>query len=374
VKRAQRTILISGNSSWYLWNFRRNVVGALSDRGMEVVAVSPKDNYSRRLAALPRTRWIDWPLSLNDANPVEELWSLLRFVGIVRLIRPDFVINHGMKANIYGGLACRLLSVPYANSVTGLGMKLAKSGLRPRALARLYAFACNHAHSLFIQNYDDLAVLRSAALSPDVATVRTMGSGVDLAHFAFEPMPRGDVRTFLFVGRLQEDKGIWDFVEAARIIRTEFPDTRFVAAGSQTFANRGAVSDEVLNDWNREGVVQLVGDQEDVRPWLARAHALVLPSHGGEGVPRAILEAAAMGRPSIATDVPGCRDAVVGDSTGYLVPKHDIPALVDAMLRICKASDDELAAMGQAARSDAEARFSDAQLIEAVIAAVEAAR
>jgi glycosyltransferase involved in cell wall biosynthesis len=367
----RRTVFIVGGTSWYLWNFRRNVVAALVAREMDVIIAAPADEYSARLAELPGVRWIDWQVALNGASPAQELMSLLRYFKIVRQVRPDFVINHGIKANVYGGLTCRLLSIPYANSVTGLGMMLTKSGMGPRALGRLYAFACNRARILFVQNYDDLDELRGAGLSEHVAVLRTIGSGVDLAHFAYVPMPCGSGRTFLFVGRLQRDKGLWDFVEAARKVQEEYPDARFIAVGSTTFANRGAVPDKILEDWKREAVVEFTGHHDDVRPWLANANVLVLPSHGGEGVPRVLLEAAAMGRPAISNDVPGCRDAVIPGQTGYLCPPHNVPALIDAMRQICRATDDELASMGQAARSDAEARFSDTQLVGATIAAVQ---
>jgi glycosyltransferase involved in cell wall biosynthesis len=208
-------------------------------------------------------------------------------------------------------------------------------------------------------------------LSEEVKTVRTMGSGVDLRHFAFLAMPVGEGRTFLFVGRLQRDKGIHDFVEAARIVHSQHPDARFVAVGSQKFANRGAVSDQALEEWKREGIIEFAGHQDDVRPWVEKAHVLVLPSHGGEGVPRAILEAAAMGRPSISNDVPGCRDAVIQGQTGYLCAPQDVPALIDVMREICRATDDQLASMGRAARADAEARFSDTQVVAATIAAIQ---
>jgi glycosyltransferase involved in cell wall biosynthesis len=364
-----RRILIAAGTSWYLWNFRHKVISALADNGMDVVVVAPEDEYSERLAALPGVRWIDWPLALDGANAVQELSSVLRYVRIVRRVRPSFAINHGIKANIYGGLACRLLATPYANNATGLGI-LARRGLGARGLGKLYAFACNRARSLFVQNLDDLAVLRGFGLSKSVPIVRTVGSGVDLTHFAFAPMPAGRGRTFLFVGRLQRDKGIRDFVEAARVMRAEGREAQFIAVGSRAFANRGAVPDELLADWKREGIVEFADHQEDVRPWLAKAHVLVLPSRG-EGMPRVILEAAAMGRPSIATDVPGCRDAVVPGETGYLFPANDVPALVDAMRQICRAADEQLASMGRAARADAEARFSDARLVEATIAAVQ---
>ena len=368
--QACRKVLMAAGTSWYLWNFRRNMIEAVSRREMEVVIVAPEDEYSQRLGALPGLRWIDWPLALDSASPVEEISSFLRYLRIVRQARPDFVINHGIKPNVYGGMACRLLCIPYANNVTGLGMMLTRPGFGSRILGKLYAFASNRARVLFIQNFDDLADLRAAGVSKNVAIVRTFGSGVDLSHFAFVPMPSGRGRTFLFVGRLQREKGIYDFVEAARIVRSAYPSARFAAVGSQKFANRGAVSDRVLEDWKREGLIEFAGNQEDVRPWLAKAHVVVLPSRR-EGMPRVILEAAATGRPAISYDVPGCRDAVIPGQTGYLCTAEDVSSLSDAMRKICQATDEELASMGQAARADAEARFSDTQLVEATIAAIQ---
>jgi glycosyltransferase involved in cell wall biosynthesis len=368
-----RPILISGSTSWYLWNFRRNVIAALVEAGWEVLAVAPEDEHSERLAAMPGVRWIDWQLALDGANPLEELSSLLRFASIVHRTRPRFILNHGIKPNVYGGLVSRFRSIPYANSVTGLGMMLTRSGVGPRTLGKLLVFACNRARALFIQNYEDLEVLRGIGLSNDVDIIRTMGSGVDLSRFAFAAMPPASPeRVFLFVGRLQQDKGIGDFIEAARKLRREFPLSHFVVVGSRRHANRQAVADDVLRDWNDEGIVEFVGHQEDVRPWLEACHALVLPSHGGEGIPRVMLEAAAVGRPTIASDVPGCRDAIVAAKTGYLHPPRDGEALLAAMRTLCEATDDDLAMMGRAARADAEARFSDHHLVEATLAMLDA--
>lgn len=364
-------IVITGGTSWYLWNFRRNAIIALAAAGWEVIAVAPRDEHSRLLEELDGVRWLEWTVDMNGARPGEELAALLRLVGIIRRTGPQFVLNHGIKSNIYGGLACRFLKIPYANNITGLGMMIGRSGLGPKALARLYAFACGRARTLFIQNENDLETLRDAGLTLSMPVVQTVGSGVDLDHFAFAPLPTGArQRVFLFVGRLQRDKGIFEFVDAARLLRAEFPSARFVVVGSVRHANLQAVPADVLQRWSDEGVVEVAGHQDDVRPWLAAAHVLVMPSHGGEGVPKIILEAAATGRPTIASDVAGCRDAVMNEVTGLICKPRNTAALLAAMRQVATADDRELTAMGRAARMHAENCFSDVHLINAILAAV----
>lgn len=365
-------IVISASTSWYVWNFRRKLLSALVDAGWNVTVLAPEDEHSRRLDAIPRVEWRDWPLSLFGSSPIEELGSLLKGVKILRHLRPHFVINHGIKPNIYLGVASRVLRIPYANSVTGLGMRVQAGGFSAAALARLYALSCNGAQKIFVQNLDDMDLLRTFGLSPEIPVIRTIGSGVDLSHFALAPMPdRGTARTFIFAGRLQRDKGIYEFVEAARSLRSRHPEVRFVIVGSTRHANRDAVPSEMLSKWGDEGISEFAGHQDDIRPWISSAHVLVLPSHGGEGVPKVLLEAAALGRPVIASNVPGCRDAVVPNVTGCLHEPRDTGDLVKAISRFVDKSDEEIEEMGRAMRKDAEDRFSDEVLLSHMLAMVQ---
>ncbi|MCR9150540.1 MAG: glycosyltransferase family 4 protein [Rhodobacteraceae bacterium] len=352
-------VMLCAGSSWYLWNFRRNLVRHFAASGWQICAVAPEDEWTERLSALERTSYVRWPVSLDGAMPLEEAASLRSLAGILRREEPDFVLNHGIKANVYGGLCCRGRSIPYANVVSGLGMRMSRQGIVASGLARLYSFACSGGVALIVQNTADLEFLRRNGLSPRLPIHQVMGSGVDLAYFRPEGRldPRG--QSFLFVGRLQRDKGIHDFVAAAALVRKESPSVRFVVVGDTRHANSGAVSDVELDCWRREGIVEFVGQCEDVRPWLARATTLVVPSHGGEGMPKVILEASASGRPVIATDVPGCRDAVVPGLNGWLCPPGDPEALAKAMRDVLRMAAAQLEEMGVAARKRAEEAFSD---------------
>lgn len=365
-------VALCAGTSWYLWNFRRNVIGYFSERGWQVCLIAPEDNWTERLASLPGVGYVPWPVSLCGAALPEEISSLRRLHGILRQEKPDFVFNHGIKANIYGGLACRVQSVPYANVISGLGMRMSQPGIFAAALARLYTFACSGGAAVIVQNRSDLEFLRKSGLSPRLPVRQTMGSGVDLAHFTPERAPEGHAPCFLFVGRLQKDKGIYEFVEAAAQVRTDFPFARFVVAGDVHHANSGAVSKAVLDAWRRQEAVEFVGHQDDVRPWLACATALVMPSHGGEGMPKAMLEAAAAGRPALASDVPGCRDAILPGRTGWLCPARDSVALAEAMRNILRTDTAVLAKMGAAAREWAMEAFSDEETARISFALAEA--
>jgi glycosyltransferase involved in cell wall biosynthesis len=184
------------------------------------------------------------------------------------------------------------------------------------------------------------------------------GSGVDTERFpALPPPPPPPV--FVMMARLQREKGVEDFVEAARLLRPRFPSARFVVLGSARFANQSVIPDATIAAWIAEGVVEFPGHAADVRPWLVQAHAIVLPSHGGEGMPRSLLEAASSARPAIASDVPGCRQAIIAGQTGLLHAPSDPHALAAAMERFMQLSPEAAAGMGMAARRLAEDRFSE---------------
>lgn len=354
-----RDVAMVSGTAWYLWNFRRSVITALVADGWTVHAIAGPDDWSAQLAALPGVEVYDWPVSLDGANPVQEFSAFLRLTRLIAGLRPVIVFNNGIKANVYGGLAARLLRKRYVNNISGLGLRIRRQDRMGRVLARLYAIASNRAAALLVQNPDDLAFLQNNGLSSDCLSIRTMGSGVDLAHFAPAPYPAFPPFRALFVGRLQEDKGIHDFIAAARLVKAQNPLISFTVVGSAQHANAGAVPEEMIARWHQEGIAEFAGHQADVRPFLARSHVLVMPSHGGEGMPKVILEAAAMGRAAIVSDIDGCRDCVVPSKTGLLVPPRDPQDLARKILDFHDGFDALYADMSSTARAHAEATFSD---------------
>jgi glycosyltransferase involved in cell wall biosynthesis len=366
---APRKILLVANTCWYLYNFRGGLVRALVADGHDVVAVCPEDQYVPRLQAAG-VRWADWPLDRAGMGPLGE-WSALRALQrIYRRESPDLVHHFTIKSILYGTWAARRSGVQRAvNSVTGLGHVFVSH--RPAArlvrpwIRRWYVWALTApgVQPVF-QNADDLAELSRS--SPELArrAVMSNGSGVDLQHFAPAANPSRDalgLPCVLFVGRLLEEKGIREFVEAARLTQQQGITARFVACGAPDLGNPSSIDPGSLDRWRREGLVEFPGHVDGIEPQMRQADVVVLPSYR-EGTPRVLIEAAAMGKPVIASDVPGCREVVTHGQNGLLVPPRDSAALADALQRVL-ADAPLCASMGQAGRAMAVQRFDERQVV-----------
>ena len=340
-------------------------------RGLEVHALAPDFDAAteaqlRALGVSP----VPIDLDRTGMHPVRDIRSLYRLVGTLRRLRPDATFAYFIKPVIYGTLAARLAGVPRRYAlIAGLGYVFTPDGVisgRRRALAaivsRLYRSALHACDAVFFQNGDDMAEMRRMTRLPAARATLTNGTGVDLAQFASTPVPGGPPE-FLFIGRILREKGVEDFVAAARLLRARHPDARFRVVGSFD-SNPGGISPDQVR---RERWADLVGEPEhlpDVRPAIARCTVFVLPSYR-EGKPRSTQEALAMGRAVITTDAPGCRDTVVDGVNGFLVPLRAPEALADAMERFVL--DPELAGrMGRESRTLAEERF-DVHRINALI-------
>ena len=295
--------MLSSNSAWNLANFRKPVIEALVGAGHEVVAVAPPDGQEGRLTAMG-ARFVAVNMAATGTSVAEDARLLLDYIRLMRAERPALFLGFTAKPNIYGSLAARVTGVPAVATISGLGSAFLKGGALGWLLLRLYRSALRRARAIFFQNESDrdLFIARGIA-RPDQSRL-VAGSGIDLDHFAPAPVvPHDDVR-FLLVARLLLDKGIAEFVEAARIVRRRFPTARFQLLGGTGGDNPSAVPQRDLMRWADERIVELIGVREDVRPDIAAADCIVLPSYR-EGLSRSLLEAAAMGRPLVASDVPG---------------------------------------------------------------------
>lgn len=354
-------ILVLASLGYSLVNFRASLLGEMVAAGHQVVACAPEDDEEvrRRLAALG-VRYVVTPMHRAALSPLHDLGALWRLVKLVREERPDAVLAYTQKPIVYGGLAARIAGGPrFFAMVTGLGYAFIEGGgLRRRGVralvSLLFRIALARAASVIVFNGDDARTLaRAGALPPGVPVAQVAGSGVDLERFAPAPIPPGPP-SFLLIARLLKDKGLYEYVRAASIVRAVCPEARFRILGPLD-PNPAGVSRSELDAWVAEGAVEYLGETRDVRPYLAQASVYVLPSYR-EGMPRTVLEAMAMGRPVVTTDAPGCREAVVDGRSGFLVPPRDAGALAAALLRFAR--DPELAArMGRQAREEAEARF-----------------
>lgn len=368
----QRTIAVIANTSWYLWNFRLRLMLELHEMGYDVIAIAPPDAYSPRLEQ-HGLRFVSFPLNGRGTNPMVELGALVKLHFLLHRTRPDLILSYTSKANIYSSLAARLLGIPVVNNVAGLGYAFIRSGMLATMVKKMYKIAFMQSAKVFFQNSDDLRLfLDDGLVRPNVAE-RLPGSGVDLTHFAPVPLPVLSHKPFRFllIARMLWDKGVGEFVEAARQVRQHRPDVGFCLLGFLDAQNPAAISRSQVEAWADEGVVTYLGATDDVRPHVANADCVVLPSYYREGVPRSLLEAASMGRPIITTDAIGCREVVVDGVNGYLCQPRDAADLADKMKRMLVLSNEACAKMGQLGREKVEREFDERIVIERYLGVIK---
>ena len=355
-------IAVVSNTAWNLFNFRLNLIHQLQAAGHTVVGVAPEDAFADKL----RSAGVEFepvPISASGINPLAELLSVARLRSVFKRQRIDFVLSYTPKGNLYAALACMALGVPFVPNVSGLGRAFIRRSPVTWTALGLYRLTFRRAHRVFFQNLDDMDIFVRAKLVKATYAERLPGSGVDLARFVAQPPTdaRHDAPMFLLVARMLWDKGVGEYVAAARQVRQRFPSARFGLLGGLASGNPSAISGQQVNDWVKEGVVTYFGSTEDVRPYVAEADCVVLPSYR-EGVPRVLLEAAAMARPLITTDAPGCRDAVKHGETGFVCDARDADDLAEKMYAFIQLTSEQRHTMGCRGRAFVERHF-DEQLV-----------
>ena len=372
--KKKRRVLITANTTWNLVNFRSGLIAALVSRGFDVVAVAPDDEYRDRLRELG-CRYVPLNMDNQGTHPVKDALLLWRYVVVLLRLRPAVVLSYTVKPNIYASLAARLVGVTVINNVSGLGTAFLRGGWLGGVVCSLYRVALRRSHRVFFQNDEDRQVFIEKRLVAPARTGLLPGSGIDLVHFSPSAVEgsslcNGAGLVFLMVARLLWDKGVLEFVEAARRVKALFPESRFQLLGFLDVKNQTAVGRSDVEAWVKEGVVEYLGTSDDVRPFLAAADCVVLPSYR-EGTPRSLLEAAAMGRPLLATDVPGCREVVIDGVNGLLCRLRDSVDLAEKMMQMITMPMSALLQMGQESRRLAEMRFDEQIVIRKYLEAID---
>lgn len=349
-----------------------DLVKALQDAGYRVAVAARDDGHSAALSDAG-VEFHPLPMRPTGLSPLDDAALLARYVRLMRRLRPAAYLGFTAKPNIYGSIAARLCDVPAINNLTGLGTTFIHGGLLGSIVAELYRLALRRSKAVFFHNPDDrdLFVGRGLASSDQAAVIP--GSGIDLDAFAAAPPADGDhAPVFLFVGRLLWEKGVGEFVEAARAVKRDHPEARFRLAGALAEDRRGVPARQ-LRQWQSEGLIDYLGACSDIRPCIAEVDCVVLPSWR-EGLPRVLLEAAAMGRPLIASDAPGCRHAVVDGITGFLSKVRSSRSLADCITRMIELPPGERRAMGLRARAHAEEHFGVERVCSAYLSVLEGMR
>jgi glycosyltransferase involved in cell wall biosynthesis len=363
-------VMLTVNAAWNVWNFRRPLVEALAGDGHVVTVLAPPDDAVPELERLGcRVRPLE--MSVKGLNPLEDLRLQRRFGRIFREERPDAVLSYTIKNNIFGARAAKPAGVPFLPNVTGLGTAFLSGRLLQTLTEQLYRRSFANLPVVFFQNEDDRDLFLERRLVRSGQARLLPGSGIDLKHFAPAPMPApGEPPVFLMIARLLRDKGVVEFVEAARRVRARHPGARFQLLGAVASENRTAIDHATLKAWVAEGVVEYLGTTTDVRPAIAASTCVVLPSYR-EGAPRTLIEAAAMARPLIATDVPGCRAVVDRDQSGFLCEVRSADSLAATIERFLALPPGAQQAMGAAGRAKMEREYDQALVVDAYRSALE---
>lgn len=358
-------IVLSINTAWNLVNFREGLIRALLSQGYEVICLAPADSYSQQLSDWGCT-FVDLPMQGQGTNPWQDFLLFWRYRQLLKRLRPVVLLSWTIKPNIYGGLAARSLGLPQLANVSGLGSTFLGGGWLAKLTQQLYRLAFARAATVFFQNADDAALFTEQGLVTATQVGLLPGSGVNLAHFTVVPRPEPEGRPFrfLFIARLLRDKGVLEYIEASRLLRQQGIAVECQCLGAVDANNPTAISRAQVEEWQAEGLINYLGTTDDVRPFIAQADCVVLPSYR-EGTPRTLLEAAAMGRPLIATDVPGCRDVVEHGVNGLLCAAKSSHDLAEAMSQFIQQSDEEWRTMAQASRALVEARYDEKLVIDA---------
>lgn len=357
-------IALSANDGWGIVNFRRGLIAALRADGYRIAVLAPDGPNSDAIRDLG-AQFVPVSIVARGRSPTADLATLAAYWRQLRALRPAAFLGFTIKPNIYGSIAAHALGIPVINNITGLGAMFERKGPLNRLVGGLYRVALGRSATVFFQNRDDRDLFVERRLVRADQAALLPGSGVDLDFFQPRPKPARDGITFLLAARLLWAKGVREFVEAARIVRSHRDDVRFHILGPIEPAGPGAVAKSDLDRWSQEGVVDYRGSAADVRAELAEADCVVLPSYYREGVPRILLEAAAMAIPVIAADSVGCRDAVKPGETGLLCAPRSAQSLADAMQRIAGMTDADRKAMGLAGRAWMERDFGEAVVHQA---------
>lgn len=362
-------IMVCANQAWNLVNFRAGLIRALIASGFRVLAVAPPDPQMEAKLADLGASFAPISIDAMGLRPHRDLATFLAFRRLLAEHRPAACLSWTIKPNVYGSLAAGLAGIPALPNVSGLGTAFIRSNLLTAIAKALYKAGFARASTVFFQNEDDQTrFLEDRLVNADQAVVLP-GSGIDPDAWSPPPGGRPPPRQFLMLSRVVADKGVREFVAAAAQIKARWPDAKFRLMGEIGSANRTAIPKSEIDRWVAGGVIEYLEPVGDVRPAIAAADFVVLPSYR-EGLSRVLLEAAAMGRPIVTTDVPGCRDIVGDGINGFLCAAQDPDALAKVLSRAAATDDQTWQRMADAGRSRVVSEFSQARVTQLYLEAL----
>ena len=369
---SKKTIALLVNTSWNIYNFRMNIVKALTDQGYEVLCIAPPDQYSTKLIA-DQVKYVPVAMENRGVNAWKDFLLFLTLWKIFKQYKPDVILQFTIKPNIYGSLAAKLAGIPVINNVSGLGTVFLNDSLSSKVAMQLYKIAFQSPFKVFFQNSEDRDLFVTKKLIKfDISQV-IPGSGVNLNRFSYQPYKRQNTFVFVMASRLIHDKGLFEYLEACNLVKEQFGEAvECWLQGAPADHEHSGITQAQLDRILSRYAVKYFPFTDSIEKFLRHADVVVLPSYR-EGVSRMLLESAAMGKPLIATDVAGCREIVKNQFNGLLCKVKDAKDLSQAMISMFEKSETELQVMGENSRQLVEKEFSDEVVTTAYLNAIEEA-
>lgn len=347
-----KTVLILSNHHLYTYNLRKEVIQKMIELGYKVIVALP---YGEKVELLKDMgcEFIDVPLDRRGTNPIKDFKLFAIYRSIIKNINPDFVLTYTLKPNLYGGLACRINKAKVLHTVTGLGTVFVRNVWYKKIIVFLNRISFKGSHMIAFMNADNERLYRELGIIHlDQSTMIVAGSGVNLERFKFKDYPKRENVKFTFIARILKDKGIEEFLVAAKRVKEQFKETEFEVVG---FVDEEKYQ-KLLDQFQSSGVINYLGKRDDMPEVMADSSCIVLPSYG-EGRGTVLQEGAAVGRPLITCDTYGCKDNVDEGVNGFLCKVADSYSLAEAMLKFINLSKDEKQLMGLNSRKKAENEF-----------------
>lgn len=348
-------LLFIGNTAWSMYNFRLPIFQYFLNKKYEVIVVSPFDSIYVPLLQSSRCKYYPVDIEAKGNNPFRDIKTMLQIRKILKKEQPDCCFFYTIKPNIYGSMAAASLNIPYIPITTGLGYVFLVDNLVSKIAKLLYKIAFKKANEVWFLNQDDATSFKQAKLIDESKINIIKGEGIDLNKF--EILPHNNGISFLVQARMLWDKGIGIFVDAARILKKKYPDVKFKLLGFMGVDNPNAITENQMNEWIHEGIIEYLGSTNDVRPYIYDSTCIVLPSYYREGIPFSLMEGAAAGKPIITTDNVGCREVVEDGVTGYLCKIKDSVDLADKMEKVILMPEFERNQMGLKGREKMKNEF-----------------
>lgn len=357
----KKRILILSNHFITLYNFRKELIKRLNDEGHEVYISMPKSDDNKFFKDMG-CKIIETPIDRRGINPLRDIGLIMTYIRIMKEVNPDIVFSYTIKPNIYGSVASNITKNKQVNNVTGTGGTFLKRNFVSEVAKLLYKMSIKKSYKVFFQNSGDKDLFIKNNMVKDNYAMLP-GSGVNLEQFQVSELPSDEETNFIFMGRVMALKGIDQYLETAKVVKAEYPNTNFYIAG---FIEEEKYK-PIIDEYDSKGIIKYIGFQKDIKSWIERCHCTILPSHGGEGVPNVLLESAAMGRVCISSRINGSKDVINDGVTGYLFETGNAEDLIDKVKKFLELSFKDKVKMGLADREKVEKEFDREKVIQAYL-------